>query len=420
MLNKKNIFFVLAFLPILIFGQARMVVNNNAFVVISNNAKVVLENSNPNAITVAGTGANIVSEGQTNQIVWNISNTTGSYTIPWTTRPVIQGGNGTKIPMTMQLTAAGSNDGIFNFSTYETATDMNTAYPTFPTAVTSMTAPALGMADGSLYVVDRFWILDNTSYTTKPNATLSFTYDDAANEIGGTNLLTEANLRAQRWNIAQSSWELLLFGSTNTATNVTSNVVAPAADFWPVWILVDLNFPLPVTLTKQNVVNRDCLNELTWTTASETNNDYFSILRSYDAISWANIGQVQGQGNSSTSVNYSYIDNSASTNGTVYYKIQQVDFDGTKTSFDPMAVQMFCSNNMISPLVYPNPASGFVTISQVKNGKVEMYDAAGRLVLESQLNEGENSFAVEQFASGMYMFNIQSGTDTHQIKFIKK
>ena len=121
----------------------------------------------------------------------------------------------------MNLNIAGNAGGRFVFSTYETATDLNTVYPTYPTAITSMTSPNLGMADGSLYVVDRFWILDNTSYTTIPSAILSFTYDDAANEIGGTNLLTESNLRAKRWNTNTSSWELALFGTTNTTNKNT-------------------------------------------------------------------------------------------------------------------------------------------------------------------------------------------------------
>ncbi len=98
------------------FSQGRLVVNNDCFIVISNSAKLVVENSATNAITVAGTGANIVSEGASNQLVWNVGTGTGSYTVPWTTLPVVQGGNSTKIPYSMNITTAGSNQRLWVIS----------------------------------------------------------------------------------------------------------------------------------------------------------------------------------------------------------------------------------------------------------------------------------------------------------------
>jgi hypothetical protein len=402
------------------FGQARLVINNNAFIVVSNSAKVVLENPNTNALTIWGTGANIISEGQQNQIVWDIANNTGIYTIPWTTRPLVQGGNGTKIPMSMNITGAGSSDGIFNFSTYETATDMNTALPTFPSIVSSMTSPALGMADGSLYVVDRFWILDNSSYTTKPSATLSFNYDDAANEIAGTNLLSEANLRAQRWNSDLESWELLLFGSTNTATNITNNVIASVADFYPVWILVDLTVPLPVTLSSQQVVGTNCKNVISWATSSETNSSHFTILKSMDGNTWSTVGHVIAVGNSSNTTNYTFSDPSNTLSSLAYYKIMQYDLDGQSLVFETMTVEEKCSHNLEGPIVYPNPTVDALNINQVKEGRLEIIDATGRIIYYSNLKNGQNKLDIKHISVGMYTLNILSGTEFYQVKFVKE
>lgn len=401
------------------FSQGRMVINNNAFVIISNSAKVVLENSATNAITVAGTGANIVSEGQNNQIIWKIGNTTGNYMIPWTTKPVVQGGNGTKIPMNMNITSAGNAAGRFVFSTYETATDNNTAYPTYPTAITQMNSAALGGADGALYVVDRFWILDNTSYATIPDATLSFAYDDAANEIAGSNTITEANLRAQRWNISTTDWEALLFGNTNAATNVTSNVNAVAADFWPVWILVDLTVPLPVELINQNIANNDCINTITWSLESESNVSHYNINRSYDGINWTQISTVDAVKNSFSQNTYYVRDSTFESNGIIYYQISQVDLNGKVNKFEPMGKSSFCRENE-EPVLYPNPIQNTLIVKTVNPAKLKVFDSTGKLVLYYELNEIQNNIDVSFLATGVYSAVISTEKNDYFQKLVKQ
>ncbi len=404
------------FLSFLSFAQERLILNNDVFLIISNNAKVVLDNSNANAITTTGTGGNIVSEGERNQIVWEISNSTGNYVIPWATKPIIQGGNGVKIPMEMNITSAGNAGGTFNFSTYETATDANTAYPTFPTAITTMNGGSPD-ADQSLLVVDRFWILDNTSYTTIPDATLSFTYDDAANEIAGTNTLTETNIQAQRWSIDNTSWEALLFGSNNDVTNVTSGVLAPAADFWPVWILVDQTVPLPVVFLSQEIKIKDCANLISWKVTDETNCDFYNVMRSFDGKKWENIGKLDGSGNSSGEIDYSFIDNSHFSNASVYYQIKQVDFDGKINSFSKMAANSICSESD-QPVIFPNPTKENLNIKSIKEGELKLYDLTGRLVLNNQLLPTINTFDVSSFSKGIYTSHITVGVKEYIQKIL--
>lgn len=415
---KKLFCVIVVFNTLFVYSQARLVLNNDIHIVIDNSAKIVLENPNPNAVTVAGTGGNIVSENQLDQLIWMIGSTTGNYSIPWTTRPVIQGGNGTKIPMSMNLNIAGNAGGRFVFSTYETATDLNTVYPTYPTAITSMTSPNLGMADGSLYVVDRFWILDNTSYTTIPSAILSFTYDDAANEIGGTNLLTESNLRAKRWNTNTSSWELALFGTTNTTNNVTSSIIANTADFYPVWVLVDLNFPLPVQLTSQNIINRSCSNILSWITESEQNNSHYEIQRSMDLQTWETIGVVLGNGSTSSNSSYTFTDENAYS-GTAYYRIKQVDLDGNNTYLDAMDATMHCGSSE-SVTLYPNPFDQGIIVKNAANTSLELIDATGRIVFQTQLLETVEHIQLTEIASGIYTARISSKETTITHKISKK
>ena len=96
--------------------------------------------------------------------------------------------------------------------------------------------------------------------------------------------------------------------------------------------------PLPVELTRfegQQQANQIVLN---WTTASETNNHYFTIERSIDGIHFdEKIAFVEGMGNSSNTVEYSCVDENP-VPGHAYYRISQTDFDGVTEQFDPIVV----------------------------------------------------------------------------------
>ncbi len=86
--------------------------------------------------------------------------------------------------------------------------------------------------------------------------------------------------------------------------------------------------PLPIELTSFTGEKlRDGVNLLKWTTATETNNDYFRIERSADAVNWENIGMVQGAGTSYSQLNYALKDYTP-PNMINYYRLVQVDYDG--------------------------------------------------------------------------------------------
>ena len=95
-------------------AQARLVLNNNGWVRIDNGAWVVVMNPTPTGIQTLGTGGNIRSEGELNRVRWNIQGNTGIYTVPFT------GASGVKIPLTCQVTGAGTGpaSASLTFSTY--------------------------------------------------------------------------------------------------------------------------------------------------------------------------------------------------------------------------------------------------------------------------------------------------------------
>lgn len=78
---------------------------------------------------------------------------------------------------------------------------------------------------------------------------------------------------------------------------------------------------------------------LEWQTATEHNNDYFIIERSYDGEIWNKIKEVDAAGNSTITLSYLVVDEDAKT-GINYYRLTQVDFDGQYETFSPIAVQI--------------------------------------------------------------------------------
>jgi hypothetical protein len=270
---KAYIIFSLILLSIFYkcYSQSRIVMSNNPFLVIENGGKLVIENGATNAITLQGTGGNLITTTENDQLIWNIDVNSGVYIVPFTTVSIVNGGTETKIPSTVNITSAGIGSGRFIFSTYGT-TDMNSPWPS---SVTHMNN-ASGM-DNSLMVIDRFWIIEPENYVTNPSAMLTLNYDPSASEIAGLNLVTESNLVAQRFNTTDNQWGDYSGGTVNIALSRIENIPVVAADFFGTWTIADRTSPLPIELTHFSGVCNDDEVNLSWVTESEINNDYFTV-----------------------------------------------------------------------------------------------------------------------------------------------
>ncbi len=202
-------------------AQSRLVLNGG-IITIAQGAYVVIDNPNANAIT--RTTGHIISEGSDNQIKWNISTTTGAYTIPWGY------GSTSYIPLTFTKTA-GVGAGYFLFSTYHTTPD-NAQLPPGVTNVDDANA-----VDNSLFVSDRFWQINAQSYTTKPTLTdLAFTYLDAENTAPNT--IVEEYLKVKRYNSSLDSWtDNILVSTVNTTTNIVTVALVDEANLEAWWML---------------------------------------------------------------------------------------------------------------------------------------------------------------------------------------
>jgi len=186
----------------------------------------------------------------------------------------------------------------------------------------------------------------------------------------------------------------------------------------------EINFsPLPISLLD---FNASCLDENTvlirWTTASETNNAYFTIERSLDGMQWTEIAQISGAGNSNQVKSYEYICTS-SKEYPEYYRLKQTDYNGSYEYFKPITIS--CTTNEEAVFeIYPNPFKDNFTIFY-SNGAdetaiISIYDAFGKLVYLEQANEIVHKVSVEDFAKGCYIVQFRTNNFTKTVKLIKQ
>lgn len=175
---------------------------------------------------------------------------------------------------------------------------------------------------------------------------------------------------------------------------------------------------LPITLLDFKGEYKDDVTELTWSTATEVNNDHFTIERSKDGITWQTIGLVAGHGNSSQENEYSLTDEHPYA-GITYYRISQTDFDGSTHTYDPITV------NVRSPdwKVFPNPATDHILISgEYKTKSIAIFNMLGEIALtEIHPNENAMDMSIETLTKGMYYMRLISEYgETKTIKILIK
>ena len=138
--------------------------------------------------------------------------------------------------------------------------------------------------------------------------------------------------------------------------------------------------PLPIELLSFDVTNAKDKVVLNWTTASETNNDYFQVERSLDALHWNVLDTLDGAGVSQELISYEYAD-LLPYHGRNYYRLKQVDFDG---KFDYSSVKSMVFD--YGSTLFPNPTTGIVNvISEDDNAdltEAHVYNTVGQLLTD--------------------------------------
>ena len=354
-----------------------------------NGYNLIITNPNPSAIT--RTAGYIISEQTNNnsKLTWQIGTNTGAHVIPF------GNSSGNYIPFTFNLNSG--NAGNVTLSTYGTTAN-NLPLPTTPTLVTHIN-DAFGN-NNSANTVDRFWQIDVTGTTA--NATLTFKASPA--EVG-----TIVGMKAQRWNSTTLAWDTPLGGQTS----LPDGVIVPNVTQFSPWTLSGNNSPLPIELLSFNATPHNNIVNLNWITATETNNDFFTVERSTDGIHFEPIITVDGAGNSFSTLHYSSVDEKPII-GVSYYRLKQTDYDGQYSYSNIVSVAFNLPNATVT--IYPNPSdNGMVYIQSTELNDANLIcritNSLGEIIFEKTvfINGATLIEPNKKPAAGIYTLTLLSG-----------
>ena len=218
-------------------------------------------------------------------------------------------------------------------------------------------------------------------------------------------------------------------GSTGGEGYVTSK---PTQSFSPfTYGTTSSNNPLPVELTYFRAEADDNRVALNWQTASETNNSHFLIQRRTDKGAFENVGRKEGFGTSYEAYTYRFQDR-VSAQGTVYYRLKQVDFDG---SFEYSDIKAVKGNNTQKALalsitgIYPNPFIGQLRmqVSSADNQAItlQLRSVAGNLHQQKRLSGARTENEViwsglANLPSGTYVLTAQTNNNRVVKRIVKQ
>ena len=251
-----------------------------------------------------------------------------------------------------------------------------------------------------------YWKVDNLGANTNlTNLTLKVDADhptqhfhDGVSDYSAQHIVAAAHYDCWK-NLGRVSTTVAGSHSTITITNINSIPRTRGGNFDGIVTLGSIDratlLPIELTALSANCNGKSVLVE--WTTATERNNDYFIIERSDDAINFVEIARVAGAGNSIEPIDYSYSDYGR-RNGDNYYRLVQVDYDGTRSASE--IVVAFCfDDNGEEPevMAYPNPFNNELTIELENFGnrptRIDVFDMLGKLVYTEAVDDPQNSYS---------------------------
>ena len=163
---------------------------------------------------------------------------------------------------------------------------------------------------------------------------------------------------------------------------------------------------LPVELIsfKAKQVGKNII--LDWVTAAEINNDKFEIEYSTNGIQFEKIGEIEGVGTTSAATSYQYEDKGIQDlhEPVLYYRLLQIDFDGTSTYSKIVAIVPV--NDQRDYVMFPNPApkSSEVVVRGNNINSIQIYSIAGQLLIERNYSEEEKvTLPTNDLPGGIYL-----------------
>lgn len=172
---------------------------------------------------------------------------------------------------------------------------------------------------------------------------------------------------------------------------------------------------LPIELLSFQAVPYQQGFDLRWITATEINNEFFSLERSADGFSWELISNIPGAGNSKEQLRYAHFDDQP-LSGRSYYRLKQTDYDGTFAYSDMVTVYK-AESNLDAITIFPNPAKDVVNITYHEdigaNLQLSLRNMMGQEIpiAPNGTHLSTQSIDLSALSSGIYFLTFSTGND---------
>ncbi|MEL7117818.1 MAG: T9SS type A sorting domain-containing protein [Bacteroidota bacterium] len=167
----------------------------------------------------------------------------------------------------------------------------------------------------------------------------------------------------------------------------------------------DAAVALPVSLIDFNGKAVIGGNLLQWQTATELNNKGFDLERSTNGLTWEKLSFIHGQGNSFQTKSYSYM-HEVPIQGSNYYRLKQVDTDGTFEYSKIISVLYLSAENNGKLFLYPNPATTQLTITN-GHGIITIYNLLGQALEKINVSTDQTQVDLSNFSKGQYILQVK-------------
>ncbi len=251
--------------------------------------------------------------------------------------------------------------------------------------------------------IEREWKITNTTF----NGTFSLDITLNTSPINPTDLRVLIDTDGNFIDATMFSPTISVSGTTVTISEISTSMIPVNSTRYLTIVSLKVSTPLPVELVNFNAtaIENNSVH-LKWQTASEMNNDFFTIERSINGQDWQEVTKIEGAGNSSSLLSYSTTDNNPYSRIS-YYRLKQTDFDGQFEYSQIRSVNIEqLDNSRIE--IYPNPATHQITIkgSSSELESIVLYNTLGQnvtsLINQVITNETQLDIDMSKLNTGMY------------------
>ena len=215
----------------------------------------------------------------------------------------------------------------------------------------------------------------------------------------------------------------LTFGNNNSFSGNGSVVVGSGCSYWtgPGGCSTGT---LPIKLLSFTAEHDKGVVNVEWKTASEENNEFFTIERTNDGVNYQPIATIPGAGTTLKQSSYSYEDSNPPS-GKIYYRLSQTDYDGKSETFQHVVVDITSSNES-SFQIFPNPLKGSllnIIISNAEEGSIEVINMKGDKIIAREVGDQELNFQLnlgDNLQPGFYYVNYKSASGVKVAKLVKQ